>query len=447
MKRLIYRDLLIWKEAEKRKPLLLRGVRQCGKTWILRKFGKENFPDTAYFTFENNRLLYRCFEQDMDPERICKELGILRGKTITPGVTFVIFDEVQFCPNALTSLKYFYEEMPQLHIACAGSLLGVYLSKSSSSFPVGKVDFLTMRPMNFEEYILACGERGMHTAVKELSDNEKIPEIIAGRLENIYIDYLITGGMPEVVQSWTTEQNLEEVERIQRSILESYESDFLKYTPKDLLSKLTLIWKSIPAQLAKDNHKFILSHVKKGLKSRDLEDALYWLVSAGIVHKVDRIEKPGVPLSIYSDNTNFKIYMTDVGLLRTLSNFPASGLLSATPVVSDMRGAMAENFVLTELLSGDNRNPYFWKSSGNAEIDFIFQDGLNIIPVEVKSGKNTRSKSLSEYGKRFHPEISLRTSLKNISVSESNGERIFDIPLYLLWNLNQYLRPGHPENE
>ncbi len=282
MERLITEKLKIWKENPNRKPLLLRGVRQCGKTWILREFGQTHFEDAAYFTFENNQPLFSCFDLNLDPKRILKEISLVRGKTIIPGKTLVIFDEIQFCPNALTSLKYFAEELPELHIACAGSYLGIHLAKNAGSFPVGKVDFLTLHPMNFEEYLLANGEEAVHAFLSEIQSGEGIPKSLTAKLEGLYKDYLITGGMPEVVSSWTRNHDISEAENILRAILSSYEADFLKYAPRDVLPKLTLIWRSIPEQLAKDNHKFIFSHVKKGLRARDLEDALYWLISAGI---------------------------------------------------------------------------------------------------------------------------------------------------------------------
>ena len=438
MERLIIRNLIEWKNSPKRKPLILRGVRQSGKTWILREFGKEEFEDVAYLSFENNKPLHYCFETDMNPKRIVSELGKYRGKVIIPGKTLVIFDEIQFCPKTLTSLKYFCEELPELHIVCAGSYLGLHLSKSAGSFPVGKVDFLTLHPMNFAEYLLANNDADLYQELKELTPADKVSAAFQFRLETRYKEYLITGGMPEAVKTWVDTQDTTETDRVLRSILDSYESDFLKYAPNDVLPKLTLIWKSIPEQLAKDNHKFIFSHVKTGLKSRDLEDALYWLVSAGIVIQISKIEKPGVPLSIYTDTTNFKIYLCDAGLLRMLSEFPAAGITSVSPVTADMRGALAENFVLTELLSQNDVLPSFWKD-GAAEVEFIYQKELAIIPVEVKYGRNTASKSLASYRMQHHPEFSIRTSLKNISADVDEYGCKLQIPLYLLWNLDNLL--------
>ncbi len=438
MYRLITRDLQNWKNAETRKPLILKVIRKCGKTWILKEFGKQNFTDTVYFTFENNTPQCACFDQDMDPARIIKELSFLSNKTITPGTTLVIFDEIQFCPNALTSLKYFCEEMPKLHIACAGSLLGVQLAKKEGSFPVGKTDFLTLRPMNFAEYLYANGETYLLSHLETLLSDEMVPASLTQKLENLYKDYLVTGGMPEVVKIWTNTHDLQEIERIQRSIIDSYEADFMKYAPRELLPKLSLIWNSVPQQLAKDNHKFIFSHIKKGLKARDLEDALHWLVSAGIILKMAKIEKPAVPLSHYADSTNFKIYLCDVGLLRSLAAFPAAGISSPTPVVSDMRGALTENYVLTELLAANDAAAYFWKRN-ESEIEFIIQNELDVIPIEVKAAKNTRSRSLNEYRKHYTPLLAIKTSLKNISKQTDEMGTLLEIPLYLIWNTSHYL--------
>lgn len=432
MERLIYTELFRWSKSESRKPLILRGVRQCGKTWILQDFGRKNFEDTAYFTFENNRPLCDCFETDMNPERIIKELSFIRGKSIVPGKTFVIFDEVQFCAKALTALKYFAEELPELHIACAGSYLGIHLAKSAGSFPVGKVDFLTLHSMNFEEYLMALDQGDILPELKGAGSGDKLPSSLVFRLENLYKEYLITGGMPEVVSSWTKDHDIGTADKILRSIIDSYEADFMKYAPDNLLPKLTLIWRSIPAQLAKDNHKFIFSHVKSGLKARDLEDALFWLVAAGIVIRVTKVEKPDVPLSIHSDSSNFKIYLCDAGLLRVLANFPAAAVASPMPVVSDMRGAITENFVLTELVFSDTV-PYFWKRN-ESEVEFVIQNGLDVIPIEVKAGNNVKSRSLSEFRKRYHPKTAVKTSLNNLSESGDEFGLIRAIPLYMLWD-------------
>ena len=432
MERLITEKLKIWKENPNRKPLLLRGVRQCGKTWILREFGQTHFEDAAYFTFENNQPLFSCFDLNLDPKRILKEISLVRGKTIIPGKTLVIFDEIQFCPNALTSLKYFAEELPELHIACAGSYLGIHLAKNAGSFPVGKVDFLTLHPMNFEEYLLANGEEAVHAFLSEIQSGEGIPKSLTAKLEGLYKDYLITGGMPEVVSSWTKNHDISEAENILRAILSSYEADFLKYAPRDVLPKLTLIWRSIPEQLAKDNHKFIFSHVKKGLRARDLEDALYWLISAGIILQVSKVEKPAIPLSLYADVTNFRIYLCDVGLLRILAGFPAAGVSASTPVVADMRGALTENFAAEELTAVLDSPLYFWKR-GEAEIEFVVQNELDVIPVEVKAARNTASRSLFEYRKAYTPAVAVRASLKNPGRTEDEFGVLVSLPLYMLW--------------
>ena len=446
MERLITEKLKIWKESPNRKPLLLRGVRQCGKTWILREFGQTHFEDVAYFTFENNQPLFSCFELNLDPKRILKEISFVRGKTIILGKTLVIFDEIQFCPNALTSLKYFAEEMPELHIACAGSYLGIHLAKNAGSFPVGKVDFLTLHPMNFEEYLLANEESALRDYLMEISAGEKIPDSFSWKLESLYKEYLVTGGMPEVVSVWTRTHDISETNMVLQAILSSYEADFLKYAPRDVLPKLTLIWRSIPEQLAKDNHKFIFSHVKKGLRARDLEDALYWLVSAGIILQVPKVEKPAIPLSLYADVTNFKIYLCDVGLLRALAGFSASGVFASTPVVADMRGALTENFAAEELTAVLDSPLYFWKR-GASEIEFVVQNELTVVPFEVKSARNTASHSLAEYRKAYAPAVAVRASLKNLGRSEDEYGVLVSLPLYMLWRRRYYWERAWAFNE
>ncbi len=322
MKRLIINEFIKWKNRKDRKPLILKGVRQCGKTYILKLFGKENYEDIAYFNFEGNPALAQHFEQDLDPKRIIMELGVLNNEKINPKSTLIILDEIQFCNAAMTSLKYFYEEIPEYHIVCAGSLLGIALSKPLS-FPVGKVDFLTLRPMCFLEFILSNEEEMLIEYIKKLDVNTPVSQMFLDKLTTLYKTYLVTGGMPEVISIWLESKDVSEVERIQDVILNSYELDFAKHAPAAEFPKLSLMWKSIPDQLAKENGKFVYGHVKQGARAKDLEDALQWLVSAGMVYKVNKIEKPAIPLSAYSNPSFFKVYLSDVGLLRRMSKLPA----------------------------------------------------------------------------------------------------------------------------
>ncbi len=433
MKRLLMDELIKWKNSEDRMPLIVKGVRQCGKTYLLKEFGNEYYEDVAYFNFEGNQGLQQRFENDLDVERIVTELGILRNKRITPKSTLIIFDEIQFCNRALTSLKYFCEKLPQYHIICAGSLLGIALSKPLS-FPVGKVNFLTLRPMNFLEFLMAHDEGLLCDYLIHLSPNEKISDLFVDRLENYLRMYYITGGMPEVVTKWVSTKDLSAIEIIQQKILDSYELDFAKHAPVKDFPKLSLIWHSIPEQLAKENTKFIFSQVKQGLRAKDLEDALAWLVSAGLAYKVIKIEKPFMPLSAYADQTFFKLYMADVGLLRKMSRLPAQAILEKTDNYKEFKGALAENYVLCELVFNQNTVPYFWKSKNVAEVDFVAQFGMNIVPIEVKSERNEKAKSLAEYRKQYSPDISVKTSMNNIS-----GKEVKLIPLYMLWKIDQII--------
>ena len=441
MKRLIYDTLLEWKENQDRKPLILEGIRQCGKTWVLKHFGEEEFKDVAYFNFEYDDRLQKIFEGDLKVSRIIKDLGILRNKHINPGNTILILDEIQVCPRAITSLKYFCENMPELHIATAGSLLGVSVAQMGKniSFPVGKVKMLKMYPLNFAEYLMAKGEDLLYDHLITMPLDEKISEAFTGRLESAYHEYLITGGMPEVVNRWMNNHDIEDIERVQSEILGNFEKDFVKYAQVSEFPKLSLIWHAIPAQLAKDNQKFIFAHIKKGLRARDLEDSLQWLISAGLIYKVEKIERPYIPITTYADATYFKIYLSDVGLLRRMSRFPSDIIFDNSPLTSDMRGILTENFVVTELVANSFEIPFFWKSRGIAEVDYVIQNSVDVIPIEVKSARRTRSKSLAEYRKKYTPRIAVRTSLNNIArYSDEYGE-ILDVPLYLLWRLKAFL--------
>lgn len=438
MKRLIVNGLLKWKNRKDRKPLILKGVRQCGKTYILNQFGKENYEHVAYFNFEGNPALAQRFEQDLDPKRIIMELGVLCGKKIKPQTTLIIFDEIQFCNMALTSLKYFYEQTPDYHIVCAGSLLGITLSKPLS-FPVGKVDFLTLRPMCFYEFVLANDEEMLLEYMDKLDTQTPVPQMFADKLTTLLKTYLVTGGMPEVVAKWTESKDIAEVERIQDVILNLYELDFAKYAPTTDFPKLSLIWKSIPDQLAKENGKFVYGHVKPGARAKDLEDALQWLVSAGMVCKVNKIEKPAIPLSAYSDQSFFKLYMSDIGLLRKMSRLPASSVFEESILYSEFKGAMTENYVLYELVNLHGDVPYYWKSGNTAEVDFIAQFEEKIVPIEVKASTNVKSRSLGVYREKYKPEISVRTSLLNLKKDDG----LVNIPLYMLWSIERLIKEGN----
>jgi len=425
MKRTLLNKLLEWKNSNSRKPLIIKGVRQCGKTYLLKEFGKNYYEDFVCFNFEGNSLLQNVFEKDLNTERIITELSVIRKKAILPQKTLIIFDEIQFCNSALTSLKYFCENAPEYHIAAAGSLLGIALSKPLS-FPVGKVDFHTLYPLNFYEFLLANGEDLLCEQLEDLPIAKLVPAAFAEKLEEHLKSYYICGGMPEAVDNWVAEKNIEKLDIILQKILDSYELDFAKHAPAKEFPKLSAIWHSVPAQLARENGKFIFSHVKKSLRAKDLEDALEWLLSAGMVYKVAKIEKPFMPMSSYADFSYFKLYMSDIGLLRRMSKLPAMAFLESSDIFKEFKGAVTENFVLCELVNKSGEIPFYWKSGNMAEVDFVVQSGMDIVPIEVKSSDNTRTRSLAEYSKKYSPNRTVITSLRN-----AGGNYV---PLYLLWN-------------
>ena len=433
MERTLIHELLMWKEKEHRKPLILKGVRQCGKTYLLKDFGNRYYDTVAYFNFEETDSLISVFEKDYDTKRIILELELFLGKSIKPGTTLIILDEIQECGRALTAMKYFCENAPEYHIVCAGSLLGIALHKQLS-FPVGKVDFLTLYPMSFSEFLRACGSETLADYVDNFKKGDTVPEPIGDKLTTFLRQYYITGGMPEVVSTWQKTNNIEEVERVQQNIINSYELDFAKHAPTKDFPKLTAIWRSIPEQLAKENTKFIFSHVKKGWRSKDLEDSLEWLIAAGLVYKVCKIEKPFIPLSSYADDTSFKLYMADIGILRKLSKLPYEVILDATPNYKEFKGSLTENYVLCELVKSVDETLYYWSSGNTAEVDFILQSASEIVPVEVKSERNVKARSLAEYRKKYMPKYSVKTSMKN----ETNDEEVLNIPLYLISALERF---------
>lgn len=432
MKRTLTEALLSWKNDSERKPLIIKGVRQCGKTYLLKEFGNEYYEDVAYFNFEENEALGKVFENDFDVNRILFDLGLYLGRTIKAQKTLIIFDEIQVCSRAITSLKYFCENAPEFHIACAGSLLGIALNKPTS-FPVGKVDFLNLYPMSFSEFVRANGEDVLADYIEAYNGDIAVSELVGSKLSMLLKQYYVTGGMPEVVLTWCNTHDIEKVEIVQQRIIDSYELDFAKHAPIKDFPKLTAIWHSIPEQLARDNNKFIFGHVKKGWRSKDLEDALEWLIDAGLAYKVCRIEKPFMPMSSYAEPTVFKLYMADVGILRKLSKLPYEVILESSPTYVEFKGAMTENYVLCELIKSADKEPYYWNSGNSAEVDFVIQCGKEIVPIEVKSEKNVKAKSLAEYRKKYQPAVSVKTSMR----IETTGKEVLNIPLYLISSIKQ----------
>lgn len=432
MQRFILKKLIEWKESKYRKPLILKGARQVGKTYILKQFGKENYEGVAYFNFDHDEDLYNLFENTKDPKRILEQLAFIYGKAIIPGKTLIIFDEIQECPNALNSLKYFYEEANEYHIACAGSLLGIRLSHTS--FPVGKVDFLNMYPMTFSEFLIADNAQNLVDYMDSLEKIEKIPDIFFNQLEEKLKAYFIIGGMPEAVSAWVNEKDMELVNKIQNNILSAYESDFSKHTQDSEANKISLIWNSVPSQLAKENKKFLYQVVKEGARAREYENALNWLNDANLIYKIYNVTKADFPLKAYNDLSAFKIYMNDVGLLRKMSNLDSKIVVEGDKLFEEFKGAFTENYVLNMLTSTLNLVPNYYTFDRN-EIDFIIQYKNNIVPIEVKANKSTNNTSLTKYNEKFNNELSVRFSMNNLS----KDGKILNIPLFLIEYVEKFI--------
>lgn len=434
MERLLLNDLIKWKNKNNRLPLILKGARQVGKTWLLNEFGKVAFNDVLYINFENAPNLKEVFDGEISPQRIIDLLGALHGKRIEPEKTLLIFDEIQEIPRALTALKYFAEQAPEYAICCAGSLLGVALHKGTS-FPVGKVDFLTLSPLKFEEFLLSNGEKGIIDFIKNDGIRE-IPKPITDKLTDYLKLYLVIGGMPAVVNAWIDTRDFSIVETKLLDILETYEQDFSKHAPSSVVPKLRYLWNSIPSQLSKENKKFIYGLVRDGARAREYEEALLWLMDSGLIRKVGRISKGAIPLKAYEDLKSFKLYHLDVGLLRVMSELSPDAILEGIKVFEEFKGALTEQFVLNEL-SGRSfiRNIYYWTSDATAEVDFVFADSKNIYPVEVKASENLKARSLKIYRDKYQPKLAIRTSLSNLRIDDG----LLNVPLYALFNLESYL--------
>ena len=432
MKRFIIDDLRKWKDSKHRKPLILRGARQVGKTWILEEFGKEFENGFVTINFDKNPEHAQFFETTKDVRRILQNLAVSTGKKITPQ-TLVIFDEIQACPAALNSLKYFCEDAPEYYVASAGSLLGITLS---DGFPVGKVDFLDMGPMTFSEFLLACRDENLVEYIKSIDSVETIPDAFANPLTEKLKIYLTIGGMPEAVKIWSEEGDISEVDRILSAILDSYESDFGKHAPNFDVPKIRRIWTSLPSQLARENKKFLYSAVKEGARAREYENALEWLKNANVVGCVPRITKPGLPMSAYEDLGAFKIYMGDVGLLRRHSRLATSAFSEGNRLFTEFKGALTENFVLQTLLRHFDTKPYYWSDTAH-EVDFVIQKENDILPIEVKAGTNVHAASIKKYLNAFSEitPLAIRFSLKNLSFDGN----ILNVPLYLADELGKLI--------
>ena len=434
LKRLLMNELIQWKNKHNRLPLILKGARQVGKTWLLNEFGRTVFDDVMYINFENAPGLKEIFDGDISPHRIVDLLGALHGKRIKPQETLLIFDEVQEIPRALTALKYFAETAPEYAICCAGSLLGVALHKGTS-FPVGKVDYLTLQPFDFEEFLLANNESMLIKFIKDNGINE-LPKVMTDKFTDYLKLYFVIGGMPAAVVSWLDTRDFSVVEKRQRDILETYENDFSKHAPKNIVPKLRYLWNSVPSQLAKENKKFIYGLIREGARARDYEEAMLWLLDSGLLRKVGRITKAAMPLKAYEDLKAFKLYHLDVGLLRVMSELSPDAIIDGIKVFEEFKGALTEQYVLSELVGKSfMRNIYYWTSEATAEVDFVFADNKDIYPVEVKASENLQARSLKVYRERYHPRLAIRTSLSNLRVDDG----LLNVPLYTLFNIQSYL--------
>ncbi len=424
-------DLIEWKNNPNRKPLIMKGARQVGKTWLLKEFGNTQYQQMAYVNFEKNMRLKTLFTDDFDINRLIIALQAETGLTINPENTLLVFDEIQAIPEALTSLKYFQEDAPEFHIVAAGSLLGMALH-SNISFPVGKVDFMNLYPLSYEEFLKANGEEGLLEILS--SDDWKLITVYKSKYIDWLRQYYYVGGMPEAVSKYCENKNFVEVRNIQKQILNAYDQDFSKYAPYEIVPRIRMIWNSIPAQLAKENRKFIYGLLKKGARAKDYELALSWLNDCGQVHKVYRVTKPGFPLIACEDRSAFKLYIVDVGLLSAMGDIDAKTLLSGNVVFTEFKGALTEQYVLQQLISSGNYVIYYWSAErSTAKVDFVVQYNGNNIPIEVKAEENLRAKSLRVFHEKFSPKISIRTSMSDYR----RQEWMINLPLYAINQLKE----------
>ena len=432
MERNIMNDLIKWKESKRRKPLVMLGARQVGKTWILEEFGK-SFPDGyVKVNFDKQPELHQFFQTTKDVNRIIQNLSFALGQPITKQ-TLIFFDEIQECEDALNTLKYFCEDAPEYYVVSAGSLLGLMLAKG---FPVGKVDFMRLTPMTFEEFLKANGDNNLVEYMKSIDSIETIPDIFNGPLLEKLKMYYIIGGMPDAVKVWCEERDIKEVDRVQSEILEAYEHDFAKHAESTDVPKIRLIWNSLPSQLARENKKFLYSVVKKGARAREYENALNWLKNADLVKKVPRITKPGIPLSAYEDLQAFKIYMVDVGLLRRHAHLASSAFSEENRLFEEFKGALNENYVLECIQNIPDVSIYYW-SEIPYEVDFIIQLDNDVVPLEAKAGKNIKSASIKNYAEEYKKQTKLcvRLSTRNLSYDGN----MLNVPLYLADELERII--------
>ena len=426
MYRMAMENLLAWKQSRRRKPLIIEGARQVGKTWLMKEFGRQAYGDTVYINFDSNARMAELFASDLDTKRLVLGLELYAGRKIDPENALLIFDEVQEVPRALAALKYFCEDAPQYHIVCAGSLLGIALHRGTS-FPVGKVDFLKLYPLSFQEFLMAIGKKQF----SELLDQQDFSMITSFR--ETYADalkqYYFVGGMPEAVESFAENQDFNEVRQIQKRILAAYEQDFSKHAPNEVVPRLRMLWNSIPAQLAKENKKFIYGLVREGARAKDYETALLWLSDCGLVHRVSRVNAPGIPLRAYEDMKAFKLFVLDVGLLGCMTGLHQRTLLDGNALFVEFKGALSEQYVCQQLKTlTDLELCYYTNDRGSCEVDFVVDTGGRVMPLEVKAETNLRAKSLKTYREKFSPELAIRTSMADYRKEDG----LVNLPLYAI---------------
>ena len=427
------KELEEWKNSKDRMPLIIRGARQVGKTWIMKEFGKNNYKKVAYVNFDGNTRMTRLFEGDFDIDRIIQGLKIETQVDIDAKDTLLIFDEIQEVPKALTSLKYFCENARQFHILAAGSLLGVALHEGTS-FPVGKVDFIDLYPLNFQEFLLAIGEEKLVTILNE-KDWDLI-SIFKDKLISYLREYYFIGGMPAAINKYVETKDYKQVRNVQLKLLQAYEEDFSKHAPNEIVPRLKMLWNSIPAQLAKENKKFIYGLIKEGARAKEYELALSWLIDCGLIYKIDRVAKPNIPLIAYQDTSAFKLYVLDIGILGAMTRINEKILLEGNEIFTEFKGSFTEQFVLTELKSNKDIPIFYWSAEkATAEIDFVIQLGTNVIPIEVKASENLQAKSLKTFIEKYKTTKNVRTSMSNYR----KEEKLINIPLYSIGNIEKII--------
>lgn len=424
MQRYALKHLINWKNKKNHKPLVIQGARQVGKTWLMQEFGKKYYEQVAYINFDVDVKSREIFDVDYDTERLIMDIGLATKTKINAENTLIIFDEIQECPRALTSLKYFRENAPQYDIIVAGSLLGVACHEGTG-FPVGKVSFMNLFPLSFEEFLLAMGEERF---VELLNKKDfKTIKLFNNKYEKLLKQYCYVGGMPEIVQDFVENKDFESVRNLQKEILSAYEEDFTKHIPTNTVAKIRLLWKSIPAQLSKENKKFIYGAAKEGARARDFEAALSWLINSGLVYRVNKITKPDLPITAYEDFNSFKLFVLDVGLLGAMTDLQADTIIDGNRIFEEFKGAIAEQYVLQQFKTIKDLPVFYWSNeTSRAEIDFVIQIKSDVVPVEVKAERNLQAKSLKVYMEKFKPNYAIRTSMADYKKTDN----LIDLPLY-----------------